>query len=115
MIMSKETLNSILHKPGVFYTLGFAICALGIYIARFIQDKYKIFAEGFVGLAVFYLIYLTFLSRKNISSKPFELEDLEFPKDINYLFFGFFWAMIIYWAAGQILDLVRYFIYGIGW
>jgi hypothetical protein len=88
MIMNKKTLNSILHKPGVFYTLGFTICALGIYVARLIQNKYEIVAGGFLGLAVFYLIYLAFLSPKNLSSKPLNLEDLEFPRDINYLFFG---------------------------
>jgi hypothetical protein len=110
--MSKKILNSILHKRGVFYTLGLAICALGIYIARLIQDKYKIVAGGFLGLAVLYLIYLAFLSPKNLSSKPLELEDLEFPRDINYLFFGFFWTMIMFWAAGQILDLARYLLSG---
>ena len=110
--MNKNNKISILHSKKVFYSLAILICALGAFIENVIEDNCRIIANGILGFGVFYLIYLAFLSPKNTTNNLIELEDIEFPKDIRYLFFGFFLTMIMFRAAGLILDLVRYLIYG---
>jgi len=104
---------TILHRNEIFYTLVVIMCVLGVYVANIVEHQYAIIAGGITGLAILYLIYLVFVAPKNITSKPIELKDLEFPRDIKYLFIGFFWTMIMFWAAGQIINLAQYLLHGI--
>jgi predicted MFS family arabinose efflux permease len=110
--MNKIKKRSVLHKKEVFYSLVIALSLLGAYVANFIEDHYRIIANGIVGIAVLCLIYLIFLSPKNKPSKLIELEDLEFPSDIKYLFFGFLITMVMFLAAGQFIELVQYLLFG---
>lgn len=103
----------ILQKKEIFYTIVFILSAFGIYIAWLIENHSKIVAGGILGLVVLYLMYSAFVLPRNAKGPPIELEDLEFPRDIKYLFYGFFWAMIMFWAGSLILDLVGYLLSGI--
>ena len=49
---------SIPHKKLIFYSIGFVLGVLGIYVARIIEDQYKNVTGGIVGLALFYLIWI---------------------------------------------------------
>jgi hypothetical protein len=100
------------YKNQIFYSLAMVICALGAYIANLIEDQNRVLAHGIVGGTVLYLIYLVFLSPKRIINDLLETPP-EYPEDIKYLFFGFFITMVMFWAAGQIIDLVRYLLYGL--
>ena len=62
-------MNKTLHNNKVFYTLAMLLCALGAYVANLIEDWHKMIAIDIVGLVVPYLIYLAFLSPKNITDK----------------------------------------------
>ena len=97
---------SIFNKKLFFYSISFVLAILGIYAAKIIQAQNKIVTGGIVGLALFYLLWVTYVLPKNTKSKFAEFEDLEFPRDMYYLLYGFVWAMIIYWAGSQFLDLV---------
>lgn len=99
---------TILQKKEIFYTIVFILSALGIYVARLIENHSKIVASGILGFAVLYLMYSAFVLPRNTTGRTIEFEDLEFPRDIKYLFYGFFGAMIMFWAGSLILDLVRY-------
>ncbi len=87
------------------------MCAFGAYVAYIIEDRHKVVVNGVLSSAVLYLIYLAFLSPRKIISESIEVK-LEFPKDIKYLVIGFFATMIMFWAAGQILDLIWYLLSG---
>lgn len=104
---------AILQKKKVFYTIVFILSALGLYFARLIENNYKMVASGILGIVVLYLLYSAFVLPRSATGKPIELEDLDFPRDIRYLFYGFFLAMIMYWAISLILDMVRYLLSGI--
>jgi hypothetical protein len=80
----------------------------GIYLANLIEERYKVVASGILGFVIPYLIYKAFVSPKNRTGKPVELEDLEFPRDMKFFLCAFFWGMIMFWAGSQILDLARY-------
>jgi len=99
--------RSILHRNEVFYTIGAILIALGAYAAYVIEVRYKILANGILGIVVPYLVYLAFLSPKNMPDRLSELEDLEFPRGLIYWFYGFFWTMIMYWGVSLTLDLAR--------
>ena len=98
--------TSLLHNERVFYGLVILTCAFGAYTANVIEDNFRIIANGVVGLVTLYLIYLAFVSPKNVLNKRVELDDLEIPKDIRYFFFAFFWTMIMFWAGGLIFGSV---------
>lgn len=99
---------TVLQKKEIFYTTVFILSALGIYIARLIENHFKIVASGILGFVVLYLMYSAIVLPRNTTGRSIEFEDLEFPRNIKYLFYGFFWAMIMFWAGSLILDLVRY-------
>jgi len=98
--------TSLLHNERVFYGLVILTCAFGAYTANVIEDNFRIIENGVVGLVTLYLIYLAFVSPKNVLNKRVELDDLEIPKDIRYFFFAFFWTMIMFWAGGLIFGSV---------
>lgn len=108
--MKNNNKYDLLYNPKIFYTIAFVIGVLGFYIAKIIESQYKVIANGILGLLVPYLLYMAFVASRN-EAKPIALNELEFPRDIRYFLYSFFWPMLIYWAYYQILDLVRYLFY----
>jgi len=81
----------------------------GVYVAYITVDRYENIVHGVLGFTILYLLYLVFLSPRRIINEPIEI-DLEFPRDLKHLIFGFFLTIIIFWAGAQIIHLVWYLI-----
>jgi hypothetical protein len=94
-------------KIQIFFTLVATACALGVYAAFVTVDQYEIVVDATLGFTVLYLLLLKFLTIQRASNEPTGIK-LEFPKDLKYIFFGFFITMIALWASIQVLNLIWY-------
>jgi hypothetical protein len=112
LIKRKIERPSRFNKGRLFSILGVLAIISGVYIAGIIEDRSESFVDAVLGLTVVYFLYLLFLSPKRIFHSPNE-NALQFPKDLGYLTYGFFFGAVLFWAGNQILSFVLYLLFGV--
>jgi hypothetical protein len=90
------------------YLTIMAFAVFGIYIARLTFRPYEYLARGILGCTVLFLLYRLYTSPKNVE-KPTGFI-IEFPKDLNFIPFGFYWSIIIYWSSRLVIDMISWLI-----
>lgn len=92
-------------KQIVFIIALVVIAVSGAYIGV-LTYQYEVVARGILSFLVLYLMFqVAWYAR---GEKPDAL--FKFPKNIKYYIFGFFWAWIVIWALGFIVEMILFLI-----
>lgn len=106
--MKKIVEYVICYKKFIFFLLLGISCVFGLYIGYMSVDRYQTIVSGVLGLSTLYLLHLEFLSPKRNANNRGAGINIELPKDLIYLIYGFFLAIILFWAMIQIVNAFWY-------
>ena len=96
------------NKNRLLYILGVLVVGgAAIYVADLTVYRYGLFVRAYLGAAVFYLTYLSFVKLE--TRDGFQVR---FPGDLKYMPFAFVVCVTPYWAGIQISDLIRFLLKG---
>ena len=105
--MDKIKIFTLRYKKQIFFSLVGLFSAAGACIGYVTVDRYEIIVRATLGFVVLYMINRQFLSpRKNVNESIGV--QLEFPRDLKYLVYGFFLTIIMSWSGIQMLYLMWY-------
>ena len=89
------------------YALMIVVGFAGVKLASIIIQRYTVEVNGILGLVLIYLIYRVYLSSRRLEiDEPTEVL-FEFPTNVRYFVFGFFWSLILSWALGHVFDMIQ--------
>ena len=92
------------------FTIMMLFATVGLYFALIVYRAYEPIAKGITGITLLTLEYRAyFLSPERNANEPTRLL-FEYPTGFKYLGLGVFWAVVNYWAFGQIIEMIRYLI-----
>jgi hypothetical protein len=101
--MKTNTLSTTI----IFFTLLVIAVAIGGYIAYATLYRYELLVRGALGFTTLYFIYRQIMSSNEISEEPRGIY-IKLPRDLKLIFLGFIVSIITCWAAGQLLDIIKY-------
>jgi hypothetical protein len=79
------------------------------YFANIVYRAYEPVVKGILGIAIFYLVFITYIAPKRTKKEPIEILFTN-PAAFKYLIFGLFWSMVTFWALKEIIDMVSFLI-----
>lgn len=90
----------------IVYSLAIIIGIAGFNISSMTIHRYEVIVNGILGLVLIYLIHRVYLSSRRVEIDEPTNVLFEFPKNIKYFIFGFFWSLVLNWALGHIFELI---------
>lgn len=90
----------------IVYSLMILVGIAGYKLASLTIQSYEVAVNGILGFVLIYLTYRVYLSSHRVEiDGPTNLL-FEFPKNLKYFIFGFFWSLVLNWALGNIFELI---------
>lgn len=98
--------NSFIIKKVTYLALALITLYVSAKVAT-LAYNHKTLVDGLLGIVNLYLLYLLLLLKGSSTSKLFEAQ-IEYPRDLKYLFLSFFVWLVIYWSSRNIILAFMY-------
>jgi hypothetical protein len=108
-IRSKVVKTNTLSTKIIFFTLLAIAIATGVYIANVTLYRDELLVKGTLSFTTLYLMYRQFISSNEVSTDPDGMH-IKFPRDLKFILLGFVVSIITYWAAGQLLSILKHLV-----